>query len=100
MCVASAFRIKCGVSDYIALFPAKSNLSSEFLNVSQIKPVSFQINAWDRLVLDEEYKDILEAMVSSHVDKVAGLRGSPGGKGLSILLHGKPGVGKTLTAGK
>lgn len=70
----------------------------KFLNVSQLEPVSFQENAWGRLVLDEEYKDILEAMVSSHIDKVAGLRGSAGGKGLSILLHGKPGVGKTLTA--
>ena len=99
MCVASASRTKCGVSEYIALFPAKSNLRSEFLNVSQLEPVSFRENAWDRLVLDEEYKDILEAMVSSHIDKVAGLRGSAGGKGLSVLLHGKPGVGKTLTAG-
>lgn len=61
--------------------------------------MSFQENAWDRLVLDEEYKDVLETMVSSHVDKVAGLRGPAGGKGLSILLHGEPGVGKTLTAG-
>lgn len=74
-------------------------MRSEFLNVSQLKPVSFEENAWGRLVLDEEYKDILETIVSSHVEKVAGLRGSPGGKGLSILLHGEPGVGKTLTAG-
>ena len=79
--------------------PCVSNSRSEFINVSQLKPVSFQENVWDRLALDEEYKDILEAMVISHVDKVAGLRGSAGGKGLSILLHGKPGVGKTLTAG-
>lgn len=70
----------------------------KFLNISQLKPVSFRKNAWGRLVLDEEYKDILETVVSSHVEKVAGLRGSAGGKGLSILLHGEPGVGKTLTA--
>ena len=67
---------------------------SEFLDVSQLKPVSFDETAWNGMVLDEEYKDIMETMVSSHVDKVAG-----GGKGLSILLHGEPGVGKTLTAG-
>lgn len=78
---------------------AKSNMRSEFLNVSQLKPIVFQANAWTRLVLDEEYKDILETVVSSHIDKVAGLRGLAGGKGLSILLHGEPGVGKTLTAG-
>ncbi|CAD6590447.1 MAG: hypothetical protein ASARMPREDX12_004369 [Alectoria sarmentosa] len=70
----------------------------KFLNVSQLKPPSFQKNAWDRLVLDEDYKDILEAMVSSHFEKVAGMRISAAGKGLCILLHGEPGVGKTLTA--
>ena len=74
-------------------------MGSGFLNVSQLEPVSSQENVWDRLALDEEYKDILETMVSAHVDKVPGLRGSAAGKGLSILLHGEPGVGKTLTAG-
>ena len=67
--------------------------------MSQLKPVCFQENMWDRLVLDEGYKDVLESMASSHIDKVEGLRSSAGGKGLSILLHGEPGVGKTLTAG-
>ena len=67
--------------------------------MSQLEPVSFQENMWNRLVLDEDYKDILEAMASSHIDKVDGLKSSAGGKGLSILLHGESGVGKTLTAG-
>ena len=67
--------------------------------MSQLEPVSFQENIWERLVLDEDYKDILETMASSHINKVDGLRSSAGGKGLSILLHGEPGVGKTLTAG-
>lgn len=83
----------------ITLYPAISNLRSEFLNVSQLQPVHFQENAWNRLVLDEEYKDVLETIVSSHIDKVARMGGLAGGKGLSILLHGEPGVGKTLTAG-
>ena len=99
MCVVSAFGTKCGVSLHFAPSPAKSNLRSECFDVSQLKPVCFQANAWDQLVLDEEYKDVLETVVSSHVDKVAGLRGSAGGKGLSILLNGGPGVGKTLTVG-
>ena len=67
--------------------------------MSQLEPVSFRENTWDRLVLDEDYKDVLETIVSSHIDKVDGLRSSAGGRGLSILLHGEPGVGKTLTAG-
>ena len=61
--------------------------------------MSFQKNAWDRLVLDQEYKDILETLVASHVENGAQLKGSAFGKGLSILLHGEPGIGKTLTAG-
>ena len=83
----------------ILLFPAKSNMGSGFCNVSQLEPVTLQENAWDCLALEEEYKDILETVVWAHVDKVSGLRGSAAGKGLSILLHGEPGVGKTLTAG-
>ena len=81
------------------MFCANSNRRSEFINVSELEPVSFQENAWDRLILDEEYKDIVETMVSSHVDKVSGLSGPVAENGLSILLHGEPGVGKTLTAG-
>ena len=61
--------------------------------------MTLEENAWDRLALEEEYKDILETMVMAHIDKSPGLRGSAAGKGLSILLHGEPGVGKTLAAG-
>ena len=78
---------------------AKSNMDSGFVNVSQLELVTFRENAWDRLALEEEYKDVLETMVLAHVDKAHGFRGSAAGKGLSILLHGEPGVGKTLTAG-
>ena len=69
--------------------------------MSQLRPVSFRKNAWDRLVLDAEYKDIVQAMVSSHVDKTANLDDlvAGKGKGLITLLHGPPGTGKTLTAG-
>lgn len=70
------------------------------LNVNQLKPVKFRKNAWDRLVLDSEYKDIVQAMVSSYVDKTASLEDLVAGKGAGLvaLLHGPPGTGKTLTA--
>ena len=69
--------------------------------MTQLRPVSFRKNAWDRLVLDAEYKDIVQAMVSSYVDKTAKLDDlvAGKGKGLITLLHGPPGSGKTLTAG-
>ncbi|KAL8795715.1 MAG: hypothetical protein Q9182_007494 [Xanthomendoza sp. 2 TL-2023] len=70
------------------------------LNVTQLQPVNFRKNAWERLVLDEEYKDIVQAMVSSYVDKTTGIDDLIAGKGAGLvtLLHGPPGTGKTLTA--
>lgn len=70
------------------------------LNVTQLQPVAFRRNAWDRLVLDAEYKDIIQAVVSSYVDKTAMLDDLVAGKGAGLvaLLHGHPGTGKTLTA--
>ncbi|KAL8997627.1 MAG: hypothetical protein Q9169_003175 [Polycauliona sp. 2 TL-2023] len=70
------------------------------LNVTQLRPVGFRQNAWERLVLDEEYKDIVQAMVSSYVDKTASIDDLIAGKGAGLvtLLHGPPGTGKTLTA--
>lgn len=70
------------------------------LNVTQLQPISFKKNAWNRLVLDEESKDIVQAMVASYTDKTARLEDLVAGKGAGLvaLLHGPPGTGKTLTA--
>ena len=78
----------------------QANAEAEELNVSQLQPVAFRKNAWDRLVLDDEYKDIVQAMVSSYVDKTGRLDDLVAGKGAGLvaLLHGPPGSGKTLTA--
>lgn len=69
--------------------------------MTQLKPVTFRKNAWERIVLDEQYKDIIQAMVSSYVDKTVKLDDLVAGKGAGLvaLLHGPPGTGKTLTAG-
>ena len=71
------------------------------LNVTQLRDVSLRTDAWQRLVLDTEYKDIVRAMVSSYMDKTAMLDDLVAGKGVGLcaLLHGPPGSGKTLTAG-
>jgi ATP-dependent Lon protease len=69
------------------------------LNVSQIEPVIWNKKAFDRLVLDPQSKELIKALVSVHLstnkmgDIITGK-----GNGLIILLHGSPGVGKTLTA--
>ncbi|KAL9632751.1 MAG: hypothetical protein Q9164_005124 [Protoblastenia rupestris] len=70
-------------------------------HVNSLTNADFNKRSFDRLVLREEYKMTLKAMVAQHFtqgqdrfnDLVAGK-----GQGLNILLHGPPGVGKTLTA--
>ncbi|KAL1981791.1 hypothetical protein VTN96DRAFT_2129 [Rasamsonia emersonii] len=69
-------------------------------SVSKLEPVQFRENAWSRLVLEREYKDVVQAMVKSYLSKTFKFQDLVLGKGagLVILLHGPPGVGKTLTA--
>lgn len=70
-------------------------------NVVDLKPVQFAVDAWKRLVLKAEYKEVIWAMVKSYLAHSTNFHDLVDGKGegLVILLHGPPGVGKTLTAG-
>eukprot|EP00732_Lithocolla_globosa_P006588 Lithocolla_globosa_v1_NODE_7749_length_905_cov_1.942353.p1 type:complete len:156 gc:universal NODE_7749_length_905_cov_1.942353:682-215(-) len=65
--------------------------------VEQITHVQFRDNAFNQLVLDEEKKELIRCLVTnSHVafsDIISGKGG-----GCIFLMHGPPGVGKTLTA--
>ncbi|KAH6615868.1 hypothetical protein B0J18DRAFT_451867 [Chaetomium sp. MPI-SDFR-AT-0129] len=79
------------------------------LVINNIKPVEWNKQAFDRLVLPHKIKDIVKSLVmvrASHTglegrhvldgirdDLIAGK-----GNGLIMLLHGGPGTGKTLTA--
>ncbi|KAI9845158.1 MAG: hypothetical protein M1837_005043 [Sclerophora amabilis] len=81
------------------------------LQVDDVKPVEIA-NAGDtfdkKLKLDEGTKDLLRYLVTNHEDgkktkdgkRIKGIQDIVQGKGdgLVILLHGPPGVGKTLTA--
>jgi SpoVK/Ycf46/Vps4 family AAA+-type ATPase len=64
-----------------------------------IREVDWNKKSIDSLVMQEEHKKLLQALVSSH-----SFPDNPRdqtmqkGKGLVILLHGSPGSGKTLTA--
>ncbi|RAK75169.1 P-loop containing nucleoside triphosphate hydrolase protein, partial [Aspergillus fijiensis CBS 313.89] len=68
--------------------------------------VKFRETAFDQLVLEEGHKKMLLSLVAQHYrdkesptaanEQVDIVRGK--GKGLIILLHGAPGVGKTTTA--
>ncbi|ESZ89834.1 AAA family ATPase [Sclerotinia borealis F-4128] len=69
--------------------------------VSGIKDIVWNEGAYDSLVLEDNTKAIVKALVESHkyhpaesIDDV--IQGK--GKGLVAVLHGPPGTGKTLTA--
>lgn len=88
-------------------------------------PPKQTVTAFDRLVLEKGHRPMIESLVAQHfrdkasatgqreqVDIVKGkgllpthpplsqiLNLYPTGKGLILLLHGAPGVGKTSTAG-
>ncbi|KAH6676972.1 P-loop containing nucleoside triphosphate hydrolase protein [Plectosphaerella plurivora] len=68
--------------------------------VHRIHEIEFDPKPFDNLVLPEGYKDLILAFVESQVkdkDSFGDLINGKGG-GLTILLSGAPGVGKTLTA--
>jgi hypothetical protein len=85
-------------------FSFGDKLWAEFA-VDHIREIVFNPGAFDSLVLPESQKTIVKALVESHSGKAANKK-TPGiddiirgkGKGLVAVLHGRPGVGKTLTA--
>lgn len=68
--------------------------------IDNIRNVEWKKNAFESLVLKANQKRVLQALVSSHAfPENARDEAQQKGKGLVVLLHGKPGSGKTLTAG-
>lgn len=81
-------------------FAFSEKLWLEF-TVSGVSDIIWNEGAFDSLVLPENQKSIVKALVSSHafhpsrsIDDII----SGKGKGLVAVLHGPPGTGKTLTA--
>lgn len=80
-------------------FSFQEKLWLEF-TISSIKDIEWNEGAFESLVIPPGQKSIVKALVSSHkfhaaetIDDV--VQGK--GKGLVFVLHGPPGVGKTLT---
>lgn len=105
--------------------PQKSKLKISFNHVHIPDPLDIELvsevptprsgdgDGFDKLVLPRGHKDIVRALVKTHARKViSGSESGPvninslrefdlvkgKGRGLIILLHGAPGVGKTSTA--
>ncbi|KAH8878821.1 P-loop containing nucleoside triphosphate hydrolase protein, partial [Thozetella sp. PMI_491] len=79
------------------------------LDITRLGPVKKSADAFDCLKIKRRYKDMIQSLVDDHFDKKAldrkdgveratldWIKGK--GKGLFILFHGAPGVGKTATA--
>ncbi|KAK1834043.1 P-loop containing nucleoside triphosphate hydrolase protein [Podospora conica] len=67
--------------------------------VDQIAEIEWKPSPWDSLMLPQEQKRVLKALVECHnFPSNPHEEAEQKGKGLVILLHGSPGSGKTLTA--
>ena len=68
--------------------------------VESLSPIGWNPDCFDQLVLPNAQKDLVKALVATHVQQRLSfddiVKGK--GKGLILVLHGPPGVGKTLTA--
>ncbi|KAJ4387487.1 hypothetical protein N0V93_008079 [Gnomoniopsis smithogilvyi] len=86
--------------------PLNSGASIRSTNDAIVDTNRSEENALDQLVLPKGHKDVVKSLISQHFQDKASrryaveekdlIRGK--GKGLIILLHGSPGVGKTTTA--
>jgi hypothetical protein len=101
---SNAVRIQIGDTDPTLCPPYTFGYSlqrkewCQFL-VDRIHEVQWNENAWNSLILDDQEKSILQALVTSHAySKNPRDQSQQKGKGLVVLLHGTPGSGKTLTA--
>lgn len=65
--------------------------------VSAISDVRWRPDAWDKLVLDSELKELVRALVDYSDGSFEDIVEGKGG-GTIFLFHGPPGQGKTLTA--
>lgn len=68
--------------------------------LDNLKPISWNENVFEKLVLPSEHKELVRILVENHTSEKAKfddfVQGK--GKGLIAVLHGPPGVGKTMTA--
>lgn len=73
--------------------------------IEKLEPVDWNTKCFEQLVLPDSQKELVQALVAEHTQRTtdpakAGfddiVKGK--GRGLVLVLHGPPGVGKTLTA--
>lgn len=72
-----------------------------FFEVDLIEDVEYNSDAFGKLIFEEEQKQMILSLVKVHTDDRISFDDviKSKGRGMIFLLHGVPGVGKTLTAG-
>ncbi|GKZ25936.1 hypothetical protein AbraIFM66951_002454 [Aspergillus brasiliensis] len=69
------------------------------LEVDEVNEVEWNKKAFENLVIDEKTKELVQALVTNRLKAEQGTDMiDDKGNGLTILLHGGPGTGKTFTA--
>jgi len=66
-------------------------------NIWDLKPVKYDQEAWSKLIMDEDTKDLIRALVDNAGCSVGGLKPAQFNKGQTILLKGSPGTGRMTT---
>ncbi|KAG1829674.1 hypothetical protein EV424DRAFT_412386 [Suillus variegatus] len=66
-------------------------------NIWDLKPVKYDQEAWSKLIMDEDTKDLIRALVDNAGCSVGGLKPAQFDKGQTILLKGPPGTGRMTT---
>jgi len=88
-------KLKLRMSPYLYGFSLKCKNWGQF-NVSDLSEIAFREDAYEKLVLENETKDLIRALVDSGLSAGPDLIDSKGG-GCIFLLEGPPGVGKQVT---
>lgn len=66
-------------------------------NIWDLKPVEYNQEAWRKLIMDENTKDLIRALVDNTGCSVGGQKPAHFSKGQTILLKGPPGTGRMTT---
>lgn len=66
-------------------------------NIWDLKPVDYDQEAWSNLIMDEDTKDLIRALVDNTGCSVGRLKPAQFNKGQTVLLKGPPGTGKMTT---
>ena len=81
---------------FVKGFSFVNKMWGKFL-IDQIEPIKYDEDAFDLLVLPNDKKKLIKALVSNGTSGFSDIISGKGG-GCIFLLHGDPGTGKTLTA--